>query len=111
MAYDERDDEENVIVPGEDVPHSLPHEMGERTGRMDVRGRLFRQLPAELRPSQIVIAARLVGDGHVGESIAHPDGRIIPFDTFNLFYRDGREKLLEPLRKGEGVGLTVGVTG
>lgn len=23
--------------------------------------------------------------------IVHPDGRIIPFDTYNLFYRDGRE--------------------
>ena len=23
--------------------------------------------------------------------IAHPDGRIIPFDTYNLFYRDGLE--------------------
>ena len=21
--------------------------------------------------------------------IAHPDGRIIPFDTYNLFYREG----------------------
>jgi uncharacterized radical SAM superfamily Fe-S cluster-containing enzyme len=31
--------------------------------------------------------------------IAHPDGRIIPFDTFNLFYRDEREKLLQPLRE------------
>ena len=23
--------------------------------------------------------------------IVHPDGRIIPFDTYNMFYRDGRE--------------------
>ena len=30
--------------------------------------------------------------------IAHPDGRIIPFDTYNMFYRDGRERLLAPLR-------------
>ncbi|MGA3067883.1 MAG: radical SAM protein [Tepidisphaeraceae bacterium] len=30
--------------------------------------------------------------------IAHPDGRIIPFDTYNMFYRDGREQLLEDLR-------------
>ena len=30
--------------------------------------------------------------------IVHPDGRIIPFDTFNLFYRDGKEKLLERVR-------------
>ena len=30
--------------------------------------------------------------------IAHPDGRIIPFDTFNLFYRDGREDVLNRLR-------------
>ena len=32
--------------------------------------------------------------------IAHPDGRIIPFDTYNLFYRDNLEKdVLEPLRR------------
>jgi len=31
--------------------------------------------------------------------IAHPDGRIIPFDTYNLFYRDGKEQeKLTPLR-------------
>lgn len=30
--------------------------------------------------------------------IAHPDGRIIPFDTYDMFYRDGRERLLDPLR-------------
>ena len=30
--------------------------------------------------------------------IVHPDGRIIPFDTFNLFYRDDKEKLLEKLK-------------
>jgi uncharacterized radical SAM superfamily Fe-S cluster-containing enzyme len=33
--------------------------------------------------------------------IAHPDGRIIPFDTYNLFYRDGKEKLLESIRREE----------
>lgn len=33
--------------------------------------------------------------------IAHPDGRIIPFDTYNLFYRDGLEATrLAPLRAG-----------
>lgn len=32
--------------------------------------------------------------------IAHPDGRIIPFDTYNLFYRDGLEEtILKPLRE------------
>ena len=31
--------------------------------------------------------------------IAHPDGRIIPFDTYNLFYRDTLETTrLAPLR-------------
>ena len=30
--------------------------------------------------------------------IVHPDGRIIPFDTYNLFYRDGREDGLKRLR-------------
>lgn len=32
--------------------------------------------------------------------IVHPDGRLIPFDTYNLFYRDGLEQSrLLPLRK------------
>jgi len=30
--------------------------------------------------------------------IVHPDGRIIPFDTFNLFYRDGKAARLDALR-------------
>ena len=35
--------------------------------------------------------------------IVHPDGRLIPFDTYNLFYRDDLEKTrLAPLRKLEG---------
>jgi 7,8-dihydro-6-hydroxymethylpterin dimethyltransferase len=49
--------------------------------------------------------------------IAHPDGRIIPFDTFNLFYRDDKEKLLSSLRgepstvlRGE-VPITLRVSG
>jgi 7,8-dihydro-6-hydroxymethylpterin dimethyltransferase len=36
--------------------------------------------------------------------IAHPDGRIIPFDTFNLFYRDGKEARLEELRNERTAG-------
>ena len=33
--------------------------------------------------------------------IVHPDGRLIPFDTYNLFYRDDLEgRVLEPLRRG-----------
>jgi uncharacterized radical SAM superfamily Fe-S cluster-containing enzyme len=31
--------------------------------------------------------------------IVHPDGRIIPFDTYNLFYRDEKEKLLKELQR------------
>ncbi|MCH5584101.1 radical SAM protein [Shimazuella sp. AN120528] len=31
--------------------------------------------------------------------IAHPDGRIIPFDTFNLFYRDEKEEKLKELQQ------------
>jgi uncharacterized radical SAM superfamily Fe-S cluster-containing enzyme len=32
--------------------------------------------------------------------IAHPDGRLIPFDTYNLFYRDDLEATrLAPLRR------------
>ncbi|HZL34106.1 MAG TPA: radical SAM protein [Tepidisphaeraceae bacterium] len=31
--------------------------------------------------------------------IVHPDGRIIPFDTFNMFYRDERETRLAQLRE------------
>jgi hypothetical protein len=30
--------------------------------------------------------------------IVHPDGRIIPFDTFNMFYRDQKERTLTELR-------------
>ncbi|MCD7036241.1 radical SAM protein [Metabacillus sp. GX 13764] len=30
--------------------------------------------------------------------IAHPDGRIIPFDTYNLFYRDEKEEMLKKIR-------------
>jgi hypothetical protein len=30
--------------------------------------------------------------------IVHPDGRIIPFDTYNLFYRDGKEARLKELQ-------------
>lgn len=32
--------------------------------------------------------------------IVHPDGRIIPFDTYNMFYRDGKETMLKGLRNG-----------
>ncbi len=32
--------------------------------------------------------------------IVHPDGRIIPFDTYNMFYRDEKEALLKGLRSG-----------
>ncbi len=33
--------------------------------------------------------------------IVHPDGRLIPFDTYNLFYRDNLEQTrLAPLRRG-----------
>lgn len=41
--------------------------------------------------------------------IVHPDGRIIPFDTFNMFYRDEKEQKLNALRgeSGERVQLTV----
>jgi 7,8-dihydro-6-hydroxymethylpterin dimethyltransferase len=38
--------------------------------------------------------------------IVHPDGRLIPFDTYNLFYRDGLEQTrLDPLRKNAAAGL------
>jgi uncharacterized radical SAM superfamily Fe-S cluster-containing enzyme len=30
--------------------------------------------------------------------IAQPDGTMIPFDTFNLFYRDGKRAQLDALR-------------
>jgi uncharacterized radical SAM superfamily Fe-S cluster-containing enzyme len=30
--------------------------------------------------------------------IVHPDGRIIPFDTFNMFYRDQKQETLTQLR-------------
>jgi uncharacterized radical SAM superfamily Fe-S cluster-containing enzyme len=37
--------------------------------------------------------------------IVHPDGRIIPFDTFNLFYRDEKEKSLNSIRNADHGGL------
>jgi len=38
--------------------------------------------------------------------IVHPDGRLIPFDTYNLFYRDGLEQSrLEPLRRRAERGM------
>lgn len=39
--------------------------------------------------------------------IVHPDGRLIPFDTYNLFYRDALESTrLAALRRGEGASGT-----
>jgi uncharacterized radical SAM superfamily Fe-S cluster-containing enzyme len=39
--------------------------------------------------------------------IVHPDGRLIPFDTYNLFYRDGLERSrLAPLRAQVDVAMT-----
>jgi uncharacterized radical SAM superfamily Fe-S cluster-containing enzyme len=41
--------------------------------------------------------------------IVHPDGRIIPFDTYNMFYRDGRERVLNDLRGADArTGVRVG---
>jgi uncharacterized radical SAM superfamily Fe-S cluster-containing enzyme len=38
--------------------------------------------------------------------IVHPDGRLIPFDTYNLFYRDGLEVTrLGPLRRNAELAL------
>jgi 7,8-dihydro-6-hydroxymethylpterin dimethyltransferase len=31
--------------------------------------------------------------------IVHPDGRIIPFDTYNLFYRDAKEQLVQAIQQ------------
>ena len=46
--------------------------------------------------------------GGVALDIVHPDGkRVIPFDTYNLLYRDGLEdQVLKPLRKRDFVPLT-----
>jgi uncharacterized radical SAM superfamily Fe-S cluster-containing enzyme len=44
--------------------------------------------------------------------IAHPDGRIIPFDTFNMFYRDDKEAYLKKLQSEISPELvTLGVPG
>ena len=38
--------------------------------------------------------------------IVHPDGRLIPFDTYNLFYRDQLEKeVLAPLRRRQETAI------
>ncbi len=37
--------------------------------------------------------------------LPYTDGRLIPFDTYNLFYRDGlEESRLGPLRRGIEAG-------
>jgi len=42
--------------------------------------------------------------------IVHPDGRLIPFDTYNLFYRDGLEQSrLAPLRQRVDLGFEGGI--
>lgn len=42
--------------------------------------------------------------------IVHPDGRLIPFDTYNLFYRDGLEETrLAPLREKASPSLEMHV--
>jgi 7,8-dihydro-6-hydroxymethylpterin dimethyltransferase len=44
--------------------------------------------------------------------IVHPDGRLIPFDTYNLFYRDALEQTrLAPLRKQSEAALISPLTG
>jgi uncharacterized radical SAM superfamily Fe-S cluster-containing enzyme len=43
--------------------------------------------------------------------IVHPDGRIIPFDTFNLFYRDDKEKRLDALRGISEKPMSLGMPG
>ncbi|MDF2629184.1 MAG: molybdenum cofactor biosynthesis protein [Symbiobacteriaceae bacterium] len=45
--------------------------------------------------------------------IVHPDGRLIPFDTYNLFYRDGLEaERLAPIRRSlEAAGMAIGPKG
>jgi 7,8-dihydro-6-hydroxymethylpterin dimethyltransferase len=45
--------------------------------------------------------------------IAHPDGkRIVPFDTYNLFYRDELERtVLEPLRHEREAWVAAGSAG
>jgi hypothetical protein len=41
--------------------------------------------------------------------IVHPDGRLIPFDTYNLFYRDDLEQTrLAPLRRLEEREVPIG---
>jgi hypothetical protein len=41
--------------------------------------------------------------------IVHPDGRLIPFDTYNLFYRDDlEERVLGPLRQKQEAAGWVG---
>ena len=43
--------------------------------------------------------------------IVHPDGRLIPFDTYNLFYRDGKENRLNEIRQSTEQTVAVSVGG
>jgi 7,8-dihydro-6-hydroxymethylpterin dimethyltransferase len=43
--------------------------------------------------------------------IVHPDGRLIPFDTYNLFYRDELEtSRLAPLRRQAEAAMNASVS-
>ncbi len=42
--------------------------------------------------------------------IVHPDLRIIPFDTFNMFYRDEKEQTLRTIRGDRGLAGVVPLT-
>ena len=39
--------------------------------------------------------------------IVHKDGRIIPFETMNLFYRDDKEVRLKELQQGDKNSLSL----
>jgi len=43
--------------------------------------------------------------------IVHPDGRIIPFDTYNMFYRDGNESRLKELQRMHEAKIELTVRG
>jgi hypothetical protein len=98
-----------AAVRGDDAarPAVLPAERA-RASQPRIREHLPRDHHAVHRSSRV---RRALGE-EVLRHIAHPDGRIIPFDTYNLFYRDDLEtKVLQPLRglRAQESGIRAGL--
>jgi hypothetical protein len=68
---------------------------------------------SEADVTEVPIRRQDIGDSkfHREGHIVHPGGRLIPFDTYDLFYRDALEKTrLAPLRRAAEAFVELGGT-